>query len=120
MEMPFDARPSVTVRRPEPGTWTIVPDEADIKDGPVELDILETSSQYGDIVFGPATPRRSGEEWHETLTLAGHSSDSRSAATRAVLIELEEMAAEEKAKGGVVSELPQRPAAIGQTVVDLN
>jgi hypothetical protein len=120
VEVPFDARQSVTVRGPTPGTWRIVADEADMKEGPVDVEIAETSPQYGEVVQGRAAPRRSGESWSESLTLAPSASKP-GTRSEVVLVELVERAAEDGANAGAtVQEPPQRPFAIGQTLVELN
>lgn len=120
LEVPFDARPSVTVRRPKPGRWRIVVGKKDLLDGPVELDMVQTSTCYGAPILGADRPRRSGEVWQEKLPLPTNLPVSTTEAAPALLVELEDIGGDEKAMTAQDSPLPQRPAAIGQIVLKLD
>lgn len=117
-EFPYTARPSVSVRRPEAGLWKLLVDASDLKDAPVDVEIVETGTRYGDVTLGSAAPRRSGETWTETLAVSA-SNGPHAGEAPVVVVELEDVGAEEKERAGRDVLFPQRPAAIGQAVVAL-
>lgn len=124
-ELPLISKQTYTIRNPSAGPWRIVVQDwkSMSQASPYVLRVIQTGERYGTVEDkAEPKPRGSGEKWSQQFLVRTAPIPFPPSATSVALIEVRDYGQEEAERNNLkdlTGEVPQRPVAVGESIVML-